>query len=332
MLDYAFYRLPYADEYHVVRGKAEYFDELPDLGGLQGFVMSPFTASHACPHVIIKPEKTLTKPMPKRARRFKLKWREKSNRALYRHDFQSMLMMLDGEVLDKVVLSRRCDCKVAAWSGTLGQIFQKACRLYPRQMVALTYTAKSGAWLMATPEVLLSKDGGKWKTMALAGTMTTQGPWSEKNIREQGLVEQYISEAIEPFAEDVEKSQPHAATAAKLFHLCTDFTFSLKPDASPTALIKALHPTPAVCGLPKEKALAAILQNESIDRRYYSGFCGPWNLWDESRLYVSLRCVEMRDEKNFHLYAGGGLLKESIEPEEWKETKIKLETMKNVLG
>lgn len=332
MLDYAFYRLPNAGEYHVVRGNAEYFDRMPDLACRQGFVMAPFTATRSYPFIIIKPEKSLTRPMPKCSGHFKLKWREKSNRALYRHDFQSMLMMLNDGALDKVVLSRRCDCKVAAWSGTLGQIFQKACRMYPRQMVALIYTAKSGAWLMATPEVLLSKEGSRWYTMALAGTMTTQGPWNKKNLREQGLVEQYVSEAIEPFAEDVEKSQPHAAIAGKLFHLCTDFTFSLKPDASPTALIKALHPTPAVCGLPKDKALTAIQQNESIDRRYYSGYCGPWNLWNESRLYVSLRCVEMRDEKNFHMYAGGGLLKESIEPEEWKETKIKLETMKNVLG
>lgn len=332
MLDYAFYRLPDTTEYHVVRGLAQYFDKLPDLSECQGFVMAPFTPSASCPYIVIRPERSMTRPMPKRGGRFKMKWREKSNRTIYRHDFKAMQQLLGEGILDKVVLSRRSDCKVASWSGTLGQIFQKACRMYPHQMVALVYTAVSGAWLMATPEVLLERHGDQWRTMALAGTMTTPGPWSDKNIREQKIVEQYVTEAIGAYAKDIEKTQPYTTSAARLYHIRTDFSFRLDNGSTPENIIEALHPTPAVCGLPRERAMAAILQNESIDRRYYSGFCGPCNLWEETSLYVSLRCLEMCDEKNFRLYAGGGLLRESIEAEEWKETKAKLDTMKNVLG
>ena len=92
-----------------------------------------------------------------------------------------------------------------------------------------------------------------------------------------------------------------------------------------------LHPTPAVCGLPKEAALSAIESFETISRGYYSGFCGPWNIHDESHLYVSLRCMQMYDERNFSLYAGGGLLKESRDKEEWEETEAKMNVMRRLL-
>lgn len=256
MLDYAFFRLPGDGEYHVVRGHAKYFSDVPDPDGCHGFVMAPFIVGESCPAIVISPEKSLTRPMPKRGGRFKLKWREKSDRATYRRDFQRMRPLLADGTLQEVTLARRSDCKVSAWSGTLGQIFQKACRLYPHQTVALVYTSKSGAWLIISSEEMPQQKDGKW------------------------------------------------------------------PMAGQTA----------VCGLPQEKALAAILQNESIDRRYYGGFCGSWGLWGESRLYVSQACVEMRDEKNFSLYASSVLQNGSVEGAEWKATKAKLDAMKKILG
>ena len=56
-------------------------------------------------------------------------------------------------------------------------------------------------------------------------------------------------------------------------------------------LVEALHPTPAVCGLPKQEAIDFITANESIDRKYYSGYCGPWNVGGKTALFVSLRCI-----------------------------------------
>lgn len=256
MLDYAFYRLPDGGEYHVVRGHAKYFSQMPAADGCHGFVMAPFCVGERCPVVVVSPEKSLTRPMPKRGGRFRLKWRAKCDRAAYRHDFQRMRQLLADGTLQEVTLARRADCKVSAWSGTLGQIFQKACRLYPHQMVALVYTGLSGAWLIISPDELPPQADGKWP---VAGQ-------------------------------------------------------------------------PSTCGLPREKALAAILQNESIDRRYHCGVCGPWGLWGESRLYASLGCVEMRDEKNFSLYASSVLQNGSVEGREWKATKAKLDAMKKIFG
>ena len=104
----------------------------------------------------------------------------------------------------------------------------------------------------------------------------------------------------------------------------------MKHDGEVGRVLSALHPTPAVCGIPKQAALEFILNNESHERKYYSGFCGPLNMDGATHLYVSLRCMEIMDNV-CRLYAGGGLLIDSEEKREWEETKIKLNTMLNVL-
>jgi isochorismate synthase len=95
-------------------------------------------------------------------------------------------------------------------------------------------------------------------------------------------------------------------------------------------LLQALHPTPAVCGLPKREAFDFIVRNEHTSRRYYSGFMGMLDPQGETHLYVSLRCMNIKND-SCCLYAGGGLLKDSKEWQEWQETEAKLETMRRVL-
>ena len=95
-------------------------------------------------------------------------------------------------------------------------------------------------------------------------------------------------------------------------------------------LAAALHPTPAVCGLPKTEALTRILTTESLDRRYYAGFLGWWGQ-DEAALYVNLRCLKLY-AGGVRLYAGGGILPESTLEQEWQETCHKMCTMLVLLG
>ena len=118
--------------------------------------------------------------------------------------------------------------------------------------------------------------------------------------------------------------------AANLVHLRSDFTFSLPDNHHLGDLLMALHPTPAVCGLPKREAFDFIVRNEHTPRRYYSGFMGPLNMNDATHLYVSLRCMNI-DGETYHLYAGGGLLKDSVEEQEWLETEAKMQTMRELL-
>lgn len=331
MLDVVYYRLPDAEQYHVVRGHARTYSLQPDLDECAGFVMAPFMASADTPYVVVPPERTFVRRVPKRVKSFPLKWTEKSNKALYKESFYGMHKLLDNGALEKVVLSRRVDGKISQSEYNAERLFRKVCVKYPHQMIVLVNSSVTGMWLMSTPEVLLRREGERWATMALAGTKVGSRPWTMKDIREQSLVEKYIAEAIEPYAADVEQSEPYDTMAAALCHRRTDFSFRLREGASLSQLVENLHPTPAVCGIPKNLAIGSIRRFEGIDRRYYSGFCGPWNIDGDCALFVSLRCMEIDGGRDFHLYAGGGLLKESTIQSEWKETERKMDTMRNVL-
>ena len=126
------------------------------------------------------------------------------------------------------------------------------------------------------------------------------------------------------------ESGPYPAYAGTLSHLKTDFHFSLRDNNGLGDLLKVLHPTPAVCGLPKEEAYRFILENEGYDRRYYSGFIGWLDPNGRTDLYVNLRCMHIEDER-LTLYAGGGLLASSELNDEWLETEKKLQTMKRLI-
>lgn len=334
MTDYAYFHLPDSATYTVVKGETRCLRGLPDLTAFSGFIMAPFRIGGQLPVVVIEADNVVEKPLPKQPEWSKPKIVEKRIHQIYRSNFYSLHSLLDDGTLDKVVLARRSDIKLSQWHGTPYQLFQRACQKYPRQTTVMVCTESHGVWLMSTPELLLARNEERWATMALAGTLYADGDvhWTQKNVREQQFVEEYIEEVIAPFASDIKKTEPYSVGAGKLFHLRTDFSFHLRPGANPARLVEALHPTPAVCGLPKDTAMMAISQHESIDRRYYSGFCGPWNIGGMSRLYVSLRCMELRDEKNVSLYAGGGLLKESTELSEWRETEAKMQTMRSILG
>ena len=100
-------------------------------------------------------------------------------------------------------------------------------------------------------------------------------------------------------------------------------------------IVRLLHPTPAVCGFPKEEAKVFILENEQYDRRYYTGFLGELNQSDvngvlNSDLFVNLRSMEI-EGSNANIYIGCGITKDSIPEKEWEESVNKSQTMKRVL-
>jgi isochorismate synthase len=94
--------------------------------------------------------------------------------------------------------------------------------------------------------------------------------------------------------------------------------------------LDTLHPTPAVCGLPKAAAKDFILQNENYDRCYYTGFLGEINTNLKTELFVNLRCVEIIDTFAA-IYVGGGITLDSNPEDEWLETSNKTNTIKSVL-
>ena len=115
-----------------------------------------------------------------------------------------------------------------------------------------------------------------------------------------------------------------------MIHLNTEFEFDadlLKNNLA--EFIETLHPTPAVCGYPKEKALDLIFQTEQHNREYYAGFCGPVNFKDRTDLFVNLRCMKILPE-HLGLFVGGGFTTHSQPAKEWEETTLKSQTIKKL--
>ena len=342
MSAFAIYRLPYAN--HCIRveqtdGEPAEFLSCTELNGRNGFVVAPFDITPEQPILLIRPD--IVENVEFRPERIEYKNSQlstlNSQQDSYAIDFANYHAQLEAGLFRKIVLAR-CVDEVTSLPVEPMALFQCACERYPRMFISLVYTEKSGWWLTATPEILLEKQDSQWRTIALAGTMKLEGEqlngegetlsWSTKNIQEQRIVATYITECLEQFTGDFQEEGPRTVRAANLVHLRSDFTFTLPDSDHLGDLLHTLHPTPAVCGLPKRDTFNFIVKNEHSPRRYYSGFMGP--LGEQTHLYVSLRCMNIEGNR-YHLYAGGGLLKDSTEEQEWQETEAKLETMRSLL-
>lgn len=340
MQAYAIYRLPHEDHATLIRqatGNPLELHALTELNGKQGFIVAPFEVKGDQPVVLIQGE-TETIALDGKCLSGDSERQSHPITDYYRVDFANYHAQLTSEKFRKIVLARCADEDMPE-GVTPMDLFYRACELYPRLFIALVETPQSGCWLTATPEILLDGKGQDWRTIALAGTMKLEGDelngegetqtWSTKNIQEQRIVATYITECLEQFTGDFREEGPRTVRAANLVHLRSDFTFKLADQQRVGELLQALHPTPAVCGLPKREAFQFIVKNEHTPRRYYSGFMGPLGA-DETHLYVSLRCMHI-EGNTCHLYAGGGLLKDSSEEQEWQETEAKMETMRRLL-
>jgi isochorismate synthase len=168
--------------------------------------------------------------------------------------------------------------------------------------------------------------------MALAGTQpfTEDVSWKEKDVDEQRYVSTYITHQLERYAHHLCEDGPYTTRAGHLAHLRSDFHFTMNDPSHVGDLLYALHPTPAVGGLPKQEAFRFIRHYEHQPRQYYSGFLGPLHVRNQTHLFVTLRCMRIYDDV-CRLYAGGGLLRESVEESEWQETETKLDTMRRII-
>jgi isochorismate synthase len=204
---------------------------------------------------------------------------------------------------------------------------------YPSAFCWMFYTAESGLWAGATPEVLLTTAKGITTTMALAGSRkaeATQQPWPEKEQHEQQLVTDYIVSSLKNLGIHNPATTPAYTTrAGNIDHIRTDISFRQEAVSS-GAIASTLHPTPAVCGFPKSAALEIIRSNERHQREYYTGFLGPVNFDGASQLYVNLRCAKIWNQ-HYQLFTGGGITAQSNPEAEWEETELKTQTMLNAI-
>ena len=333
---FATYRLPGETICHTICREPETLTDIADTAGRTGFVMSPFVVDDGAPILFFEgePQSYPTPCAKQTATGVKRSGvTAESDRKAYAKAFSALHGMVRQGQLRKVVLSRSATIRTDLQADAQ-EMFAMACEAYPTAFVALIATPNNGTWLIATPELLLESHCGRLHTMALAGTMRTDGTdspkWSDKNRQEQRIVAQYIAKALAPIATGIETSEAETTAAAGLVHLRTTFSFSLQNGIILSDAIGALHPTPAVCGMPKGDAMQALMDHEHYRREYYSGYSGPIYANGDANLYVTLRCAKIATD-GCTLFAGGGLMPESREADEWDETEAKMDAMRNII-
>ena len=268
------------------------------------------------------------------------------NEILFAEMVSNAIMSIKNGDVQKVVLSRTKNITLPDTFAVI-EAFQKLCTVYPNAFISLVYLPEYQCfWLGATPETLVSVDkDGKFRTMSLAGTQSAVGVngenllageirWSHKEIEEHAFVSRYIIECFKKIRlREYHESGPKTVQAGNLMHLRTDYIVDTKEVNFPqlgTVMLELLHPTSAVCGMPKVPALRIIAEQELHDREFYSGFLGPVNIQQESHLFVNLRTMKIiGNEATF--YAGCGITEDSNPVKEWYETEMKIETLMKVI-
>ncbi|MDR2815474.1 MAG: isochorismate synthase [Proteiniphilum sp.] len=345
---FAIFRLPHETSPRFVMqtsGAPSLFPDIEELNGKRGFVIAPFRITAASPLIVIRPDCAtlpeamipIRKNMPGKASpeifaKTHGEAHGDTGKAAYSRLFERFHESLVNGEMKKLVLSRS---KAIDRKETFspGRSFFNAEEKYPHSYVYLFHTPQSGTWLGSSPEILLKGTADEWHTVALAGTRYPNSgdvTWNDKNLREQHLVTSYLLKQLSSFHITPEINGPYTIKAGNLAHLRTDFSFNLTDASKPGTLLKTLHPTPAVLGLPKNEACRFIQNNEGYDRLYYSGFLGMLDTEGETNIYVTLRCMYI-EKKSLTLFAGSGLLASSSLDDEWEETEHKLQTMSDIL-
>jgi isochorismate synthase len=240
----------------------------------------------------------------------------------------------------KVVVSRTARQPLPPGFDPVSTFLELTAR-YPGAFVSLVAIPNIGTWLGASPEVLLTLDEQALTTMALAGTQRrpedrplSEVCWGHKEIGEQEMVSDYVRQFFaRAGVKRLSESGPQTVAAANVVHLQTLFRVEASEEerlALANRVLDELHPTSAVCGMPKHQALEFILAHEGYDRSFYSGFLGPVHMDGRSSLFVNLRCMQLAEDYA-NLYIGGGVTAESDPASEWRETEMKAETMLSVL-
>ncbi|AFM02738.1 isochorismate synthase [Bernardetia litoralis DSM 6794] len=261
----------------------------------------------------------------------------------YNKAVDKAIKAMQNEEFLKVVISRNKFIDLDKKSFDALEAYQKLEQTYKTAFVSLVSIPLVGTWMCATPELLVSQDkNGIFRTMALAGTQSGKDVkelknalWRQKEIEEQALVSRYIiNNCFKKIRlREYEEIGPKTVRAGNLLHLRTEFLVDTKQERFPqlaTVMLELLHPTSAVCGMPKEITTQFILENENYDRGFYAGYLGGINFKNGSSLYVQLRCMQLLENQAI-LYAGGGITADSDTETEWKETEMKCQTIESVV-
>jgi isochorismate synthase len=239
-----------------------------------------------------------------------------------------------GGELDKVVLAREVVVEAprahdpAALYGALRELFPSC--------FCFCCGSPEGAFVGASPELLVRRSGSSAATVGLAGStrrsadpsvddhLGEQLRTSAKDRSEHEIVVRRIERSLRPYSVWVQAApEPELIKVANIQHLGTPIHAQLAEPRSAVELAGRLHPTPAVGGEPRARALQAMAELEALDRGWYAGPVGWMDATEDGEFCVALRSALLRD-RTAHLFAGAGIVADSRPDAELAETELKL--------
>jgi isochorismate synthase len=247
----------------------------------------------------------------------------------YLRQAQQLIKDLNRGIADKIVLSRikRSERLVSDPK----QLYDKLLLNYPNALVYYFHDTVLGSWIGASPEILIERTQSNWRTMALAGTKPTASArdFTHKEYNEHAMVTEFIEGQLRQIpGANVQVAAIQTYSPGPVTHLLQELTWQM-PNRVLPLLLKHLHPTPAVAGLPKKVALQYLAATEHHERGLYAGIIGRASQGAQ-KLYVNLRCGSLIDRQLF-CYVGGGFTPDSTADQEWEETENKSQTLLRLL-
>ncbi len=243
--------------------------------------------------------------------------------------------------LDKVVLARTLELT----GDTPVDARELLARLAARNPHGYTFSVDLGGGrtlLGASPELLVSRFQGVVRANPLAGSAPRSSDpledrrraeallESAKDLDEHRVVVDAVRDALAPLCRTLHvPARPSLVHTQTMWHLSTEVTGATDADALTLAL--ALHPTPAVCGYPRSVARELILQTEPFDRGFYTGMLGWVDTRGDGEWIVTIRCAEAEGSA-LRLFAGAGVVGDSLPDGELAETSAKFRTMLDAMG
>lgn len=240
--------------------------------------------------------------------------------------------------LDKLVLARRLEGLTSHPFDPVA-VARRLQEASPSSTAFLFEPTPQEAWVGASPELLVRRDQGRVSTVALAGSRPRGATPQEDEAYERSLVasskdaweHELVCRAIRHALEERGRAWRLRSdrTVLKLphvQHLESRFESGTSPDEHVLDLAERLHPTPAVCGGPREAARSWVRRLEARPRGWYAGAVGHFDAGGDGALHVAIRCARLR-KGSATLWAGCGIVSGSDPADEWEESRTKFQTL-----
>jgi len=244
------------------------------------------------------------------------------------------LNQINEDHIKKIVLARKIELTLSE-ELNITKAIEELKRDYPNCRLFAYHKGKS-TFFGATPELITKLSGGKIHIDAIAGSIGRGKTEledlelekiltsSKKDLDEHRYVLEHFRSVIDNLGQNIALDEfPSVKRLKNIQHLLTKIVGDLKPDTSVMNILRELHPTPAVCGFPKDAALNLIKKIENQRRGLYSGIIGWFNFNNEGEFAVAIRSAITYGNK-LVAYAGSGIVEGSEPESEFEETEMKL--------